>query len=53
MNQYIYLVELSSTEVYNFVVVADSREEAESKVTTKYPNPPYMKYVGQATTFVE
>ena len=51
MNQYIFLVELSSTEVYHYVVAADSRETAEQRIRTKFADIPHMHYVAEATTF--
>jgi hypothetical protein len=51
MNQYIFLVELSSTEIYHYVVAADSRDDAEARIRAKYADIPHMHYVAEATTF--
>jgi hypothetical protein len=52
MNQYVILLELTSTEIYHFAVSADSKEEAEAKVLARYPNPPHIMYVGAANEYV-
>jgi hypothetical protein len=51
MNQYIFLVEITSTEVYHYVVAADSRDEAEQRILAKHVGIPHMHYVAEATTF--